>query len=87
MPPNIGLKCTGCGVGIEAFTSPIMDAAMKPPFSTISGFTPKKAGFQRTRSASFPTSTEPMMSEQPCAIAGLTLLFCVVVYGVETVVG
>jgi hypothetical protein len=34
----------GCGVGIDAFASPICAHAMKPPLSTISGRIPKKAG-------------------------------------------
>src|SRR5437667_12309443 len=46
----------GCGVGIEAFPSPINAPAMSPPLITISGLTPRNAGFHRTRSASFPTS-------------------------------
>ena len=46
-------------------------AAMVPPLITMSGFTPKKAGFHRTRSASLPTSTEPTMWLMPCAMAGL----------------
>ena len=37
----------------------------------MSGFTPKKAGDQITRSASLPFSTEPMCFDTPCAIAGL----------------
>ena len=42
-----------------------------PPSITMSGFTPKKAGVQSTRSASLPTSTEPMYSSMPWVIAGL----------------
>ena len=57
--PNIGRVNTGCGVGIEAFGSPIAADMGKPPFKTISGFTPKNAGFHNTRSASLPTSIEP----------------------------
>ena len=37
----------------------------------IAGLMPKKAGFHKTRSASLPTSTEPMSVLRPCAIAGL----------------
>ena len=44
---------------------------MKPPFRTISGLTPKKAGFQMTRSASLPASIEPTSCAMPCEIAGL----------------
>src|SRR4028118_2144941 len=44
---------------------------MAPPFRIISGFTPKNAGFHKTRSANFPTSTEPTKCEMPCVIAGL----------------
>src|SRR4051794_21676110 len=43
--PNIGRMLTGCGVGIEALGSPICAQAIKPPLSTNSGLTPKKAGF------------------------------------------
>src|ERR1700753_397577 len=56
--PNIGRYMTGCGVGIEAFASPITLHAINPPLTMISGFTPKKAGCHRTRSASFPRSIE-----------------------------
>jgi hypothetical protein len=69
--PNIGRMTSGCGVGIDAFGSPICAHAMNPPLSTSSGFTPKNAGFHNTRSASFPTSTEPISPATPCAIAGL----------------
>ena len=63
---------TGCGVGIEALGSPICAQAMKPPLMTSSGLAPKKAGFQRTRSASLPTSTEPIeVADMPWAMAGL----------------
>lgn len=44
---------TGSGVGILAFASPILAQAIFPPFIIISGFAPKKAGFHKTRSASF----------------------------------
>ncbi|EWS62534.1 hypothetical protein Y695_04241 [Hydrogenophaga sp. T4] len=46
-------------------------SAMLPPFRTSAGLTPKKAGFQTTRSAHFPTSSEPTMCDMPCAMAGL----------------
>jgi hypothetical protein len=42
--PNIGRASTGCGVGIEAFASPIAAHAMNPPLSTTSGRTPKNFG-------------------------------------------
>lgn len=45
---------TGSGVGMLAFGSPILAHAIAPPFIINSGFAPKKAGFQRTRSANFP---------------------------------
>jgi len=35
------------------------------PFMTISGLLPKKAGFQRHRSATLPTSTEPTRWDMP----------------------
>src|SRR3984885_2944626 len=73
--PNIGRYITGCGVGIEAFGSPIALQAMKPPFTIISGFTPKNAGFHRTRSASFPGSTDPISAAMLCVIAGLIVYF------------
>src|SRR5277367_955037 len=69
--PNIGRYSTGCGVGMEAFGSPMALQAMNPPFTISSGLTPKNAGFQRTRSASFPDSTDPISAAMPCAIAGL----------------
>src|SRR5437899_5646471 len=55
----------GCGVGIEAFPSPINAPAMSPPLITISGLTPRNAGFHRTRSASFPTSHGTDMFANP----------------------
>ncbi len=58
-------------MGIEAFASPICAQAMRPPFSTSSGFAPKSAGRHSTRSASFPFSTEPITFATPCAMAGL----------------
>ena len=73
--PNIGRITSGCGVGMEAFASPICAHAMKPPLITSSGREPKKAGRQSTRSASLPTSTEPISSAMPCAIAGLIVYF------------
>src|SRR5580698_10675610 len=69
--PNIGRYITGCGVGIEAFGSPMALQAMNPPLTIISGFTPKNAGFHRTRSASFPGSMDPISAAMPCVIAGL----------------
>ena len=69
--PNIGRITSGCGVGIDAFASPICAHAMNPPFSTSSGFAPKNAGFHSTRSASFPTSTDPTWDAMPWVIAGL----------------
>jgi len=66
---------TGCGVGIDALPSPIIAPAMKPPLITSSGFTPKNAGRQRTRSAIFPTSSDPTCAAMPCAIAGLIVYF------------
>ncbi len=68
--PNIGRGSTGCGVGMEAFASPIAAQAMTPPLSTAWLRTPKNAGSQRTRSASLPTSTEPTSPSMPCATAG-----------------
>ena len=41
-----------------------------PPFSTISGFTPKNAGFHSTRSAHLPGSMLPTCSAMPCVMAG-----------------
>ena len=46
-------------------------AAIMPPFSINDGFTPKKAGFQITKSASLPFSMEPTSCEIPWAMAGL----------------
>src|SRR5437762_502067 len=57
--PNIGRYKTGCGVGIDAFASPIRLHEIKPPLTIISGFTPKKAGRHKTRSATLPGSIEP----------------------------
>ena len=36
--PNIGLKCVGCGVGMDAFGSPIGAAAMNPLLIIKLGF-------------------------------------------------
>ena len=69
--PNMKRATTGCGVGIDALPSPIIAPAIKPPLITISGLTPKNAGFHRTRSASFPTSSDPTSEAMPCVIAGL----------------
>src|SRR5580693_8446887 len=40
--PNIGRQYWGCGVGIDAFGSPMMAAAIVPLFSTISGLHRKR---------------------------------------------
>ena len=58
-------------MGIDALGSPIAATAISPPLRIISGFTPKKAGFQSTRSASLPGSIEPTSWAIPWAIAGL----------------
>ena len=42
-PANIGRPSTGCGVGIEAFGSPIGAHAIAPPLMTTCGRTPKNA--------------------------------------------
>jgi hypothetical protein len=68
--PNIGRGNTGCGVGMEAFASPIAAQAIIPPLITACGRTPKNAGSQITRSASLPTSTEPISWSRPWAMAG-----------------
>src|SRR5262249_31095186 len=68
---NMGRYSTGSGVGIEAFGSPIAAYAISPPLSTSSGFTPKNAGCQSTRSASLPASIDPTRWPMPWAIAGL----------------
>ena len=60
---------------MEALASPIIAMAIEPALSTRSGFTPKKAGVQRTRSAILPTSTEPTYPDTPCAMAGLIVYF------------
>mmetsp|Transcript_71493 Transcript_71493/g.167459 ORF Transcript_71493/g.167459 Transcript_71493/m.167459 type:complete len:206 (-) Transcript_71493:904-1521(-) len=67
----MGRISTGWGVGMDAFGSPICAQAIVPPLITISGLDPKKAGCQRQRSASLPTSTLPMTWDIPCARAGL----------------
>ena len=69
--PNMGRILTGWGVGMDAFGSPICAQAIVPPLMTISGLAPKWDGFQRTMSASLPTSREPMWSAMPWAMAGL----------------
>ncbi len=69
--PNCGRYMVGCGVGMEALGSPMFAQAMKPPLRMVSGFTPKKAGFQMTRSASLPTSMLPTSWAMPCVMAGL----------------
>uniref|UniRef100_A0A2P2JFJ5 Uncharacterized protein n=1 Tax=Rhizophora mucronata TaxID=61149 RepID=A0A2P2JFJ5_RHIMU len=58
-----------------AFASPMLAHAIAPPLITISGFAPKKDGFHRTRSAHFPTSTEPTNSANPFTIAGFIVYF------------
>ena len=73
--PNIGLLYTGWGVGIDALGSPIWAQVITPPISTISGFTPKKAVFHKTKSALFPISILPIWVDIPCAIAGLIVYF------------
>jgi len=50
-------------------------AAIMPLFSTRAGLTPKNAGIQMLRSASFPTSIEPKSFAMSCAIAGLMVDF------------
>ena len=68
--PHIGRGSTGCGVGMEAFGSPIAAQATMPPLRTACGRTPKNAGSQSTRSASLPGCTEPTSPSIPCATAG-----------------
>ena len=68
--PNIGRGNTGCGVGIDALASPIAAQAIMPPLITACGRTPKKAGSHSTKSASLPTSTEPISPSSPWAMAG-----------------
>jgi len=43
--------------------------------ATIEANTPKNAGWYSTRSASFPTSTEPTSPSNPCAVAGQIVYF------------
>ena len=50
-------------------------AAIEPANKTIFGFTPKKAGLHKTKSARLPTSTEPTSCESSCAMAGLIAAF------------
>ena len=53
-----------------------MTAQLICPFLIMSlGLAPKKAGSHKTRSAIFPTSTEPRTFEIPCAIAGFIVIF------------
>ena len=73
--PNICRINTGCGVGIDAFGSPICAQAMNPPLITISGFAPKNVGFHNTRSASLPISIDPTSCAMPCVSAGLIVYF------------
>ena len=46
--------------------------AMKPPLSTIFGLAPKKAGSQRTRSATLAGSIDPTTSAMPAVRHGLS---------------
>mmetsp|Transcript_2828 Transcript_2828/g.4115 ORF Transcript_2828/g.4115 Transcript_2828/m.4115 type:complete len:207 (+) Transcript_2828:317-937(+) len=69
--PYIGRITTGCGVGMDAFGSPICDHAIVPPLMIISGLDPNLDGFHRTISASFSVSREPTRWDMPWAIAGL----------------
>ena len=62
---------TGCGVGIDAFGSPIAAYTIAPPLITTSGRQPKNFGSHRTRSASLPGSTDPTSWSMPWAMAGL----------------
>ena len=73
--PNIGRPYTGCGVGIDAFGSPIIAAAIVPPLRIRLGLTPKNAGFHSTRSAHFPTAIEPTSCAMPWVNAGLIVYF------------
>lgn len=73
--PNIGRGSTGCGVGMDAFASPIAAHTIMPPLTTACGRTPKNAGSHNTRSASLPTSTEPISPSSPCATAGQMVYF------------
>ena len=68
--PNMGRGSCGCGVGMEAFASPMLAQAITPALSTRCGRTPKKAGSHSTRSASLPGSTEPISASSPCVTAG-----------------
>mmetsp|Transcript_46019 Transcript_46019/g.107302 ORF Transcript_46019/g.107302 Transcript_46019/m.107302 type:complete len:281 (-) Transcript_46019:872-1714(-) len=71
--PNMRRIKTGCGVGMEAFGSPICAHAMVPPLITISGLAPNSSGFHSTMSASLPTCREPTRCDMPCASAGFTV--------------
>ena len=62
---NIGLVYTGCGVGIDAFGSPICAQAILPPINIISGFAPKNAGSHKTKSARLFFSMLPICFEIP----------------------
>jgi hypothetical protein len=73
--PNIGRANTGCGVGIDALASPICAQAIMPPFTTTCGRTPNNFGSHSTRSASLPTSTEPISASSPWATAGQIVYF------------
>ena len=67
--PNISRPRTGCGVGMLALASPICDQTTIPPFNTLSGLVPKKAGSQTAKSANLPGSIEPTRWETPWAMA------------------
>ena len=51
--------------GVRVLWGPEIDRAITPDVTIISGFIPKFSGFQRTRSASVPTATEPTMCDIP----------------------
>ena len=58
------------GLEVAAGGSPLWPQATKPPLMTPKGLMPKKAGFQVTRSAILPGSSEPTYWSTPKAIAG-----------------
>ena len=66
----MGRGSTGWGVGMEALASPMAAHAIIPPLITAWGRTPKNAGSHSTRSASLPTSTDPISASSPWATAG-----------------
>ena len=69
--PNALRYQRGCGVGMDAFGSPMTPWTICPPLMIRSGLTPKNLGSHSTRSANLPSSTEPTAWETPWAIAGL----------------